>query len=76
MRVYHPVSSQVTVLNPPHTSHTLTGGADSLIRIWRTDKGETQEPDTVLDADDAITAIAVYVRPSPRVAFTSDSSRP
>lgn len=45
---------------PPR--HLYTGGSDSLVRIWRTDKGTDQEPDIALDACEAVTSVDVGVR--------------
>ncbi|EMD37802.1 hypothetical protein CERSUDRAFT_114458 [Gelatoporia subvermispora B] len=39
-------------------SRVYTGGSDSLVRIFRTDKGSDQEPDVALDAAEGITALA------------------
>ena len=38
-----------------------TGGADSLVRIWNTDRGADQEPDTALEAAEAVTAVTAGV---------------
>ncbi|KAH8119330.1 WD40 repeat-like protein [Phellopilus nigrolimitatus] len=35
-----------------------TGGCDSLVRVWRADSGTDKEPDTALDAEEPITALA------------------
>jgi hypothetical protein len=44
-------------------SKLYTGGTDSLVRIWRTDKdGLHTEPDIAHEADEAITSIAISVR--------------
>lgn len=43
-------------------SYAYTGGCDSLVRIWRTESGIDEEPDTALDAEDPITALATDVR--------------
>ncbi|OCH95073.1 hypothetical protein OBBRIDRAFT_641181 [Obba rivulosa] len=39
-------------------SRVYTGGLDSLVRIFRTDRGSDQEPDIALDAAEGITALA------------------
>ena len=45
-----------------HDDRTVyTGGSDALVRIWEANSGTDQEPDTALDAAEAITALAVEV---------------
>lgn len=38
-----------------------TGGADTLVRIWRTDLGADQEPDAAVEASEGITSVAAGV---------------
>jgi chromosome transmission fidelity protein 4 len=35
-----------------------TGGSDTLVRIWRTDQGPDQEPDTAVEAAEGVTCLA------------------
>ncbi|KAL4254294.1 hypothetical protein ABKN59_002914 [Abortiporus biennis] len=39
-------------------SHVYTGGSDSIVRIWRTDRGTDQEPETATASKNAITSLA------------------
>ncbi|KAI0930326.1 hypothetical protein AcW1_009052 [Taiwanofungus camphoratus] len=39
-------------------SRVYTGGADTLVRIWRTDLGADQEPDAAVEASEGITSVA------------------
>ncbi|EJD03058.1 WD40 repeat-like protein [Fomitiporia mediterranea MF3/22] len=36
-----------------------TGGADTLVRVWKADSGADHEPETALEADEPITALGV-----------------
>ena len=38
-------------------------GSDSLVRVWKVDQRERREPETCLDANEAITTLAVDVGP-------------
>jgi hypothetical protein len=52
-------------LKTPHTfilRRALTGGTDSIVRIWRTDQGGDQEPETASEATTDITSLAAAVR--------------
>lgn len=42
--------------------YIYTGGADSLVRVWKTELGTDQEPDAALDAMESITCLATAVR--------------
>lgn len=38
-----------------------TGGAEGYVRIWRTDLGDTQEPDVATEGQDGINSISTSV---------------
>lgn len=39
-----------------------TGGADSLVRVWNAERGADQEPDSAIEAQEAVTTVATGVR--------------
>ena len=47
-----------------------TGGDDCIVRLWKTDEGEDQEPPTAIEAGESIMTLAASVR-SPVLSFTS-----
>ncbi|THH15042.1 hypothetical protein EW146_g5378 [Bondarzewia mesenterica] len=64
------MASQKTAINYAHSSGTTclafsrdgsycyTGGDDTFVRIWHTNKGSDQEPDTAIEAGEAIVTVA------------------
>ena len=51
-------------------SFCYTGGDDCIVRLWKTDEGEDQEPPTAIEAGESIMTLAASVRspPSPLIS--------
>lgn len=45
-------------------SFCYTGGDDCIVRLWKTDQGEDQEPPTAIEAGESIMTLAASVRPA------------
>lgn len=43
-------------------SFCYTGGDDCIVRLWKTDQGEDQEPPTAIEAGESIMTLAASVR--------------
>jgi hypothetical protein len=43
-------------------SFCYTGGDDCIVRLWKTDEGEDQEPPTAIEAGESIMTLAASVR--------------
>ncbi len=54
----------------PCPSLCYTGGDDCIVRLWKTDEGEDQEPPTAIEAGESIMTLATSVR-SLVLSFTS-----
>ena len=52
------------------SSLCYTGGDDCIVRLWKTDEGEDQEPPTAIEAGESIMTLAASVR-SLVLLFTS-----
>ena len=52
------------------SSLCYTGGDDCIVRLWKTDEGEDQEPPTAIEAGESIMTLAASVRPLV-LSFTS-----
>ena len=52
------------------SSICYTGGDDCIVRLWKTDEGEDQEPPTAIEAGESIMTLAASVR-SLVLSFTS-----
>ena len=55
-------STYVLIVKFTKFSYAYTGGCDSLVRIWKAESGIDEEPDTALDAEEPVTALATDVR--------------
>lgn len=47
-----------TLYFSPDGKFAYTGGSDTLVRIWRTDKGADQEPEVATDASEGVTSLS------------------
>jgi chromosome transmission fidelity protein 4 len=45
-----------------HYSFCYTGGDDCIVRLWKADEGEDQEPPTAIEAGESIMTLAASVR--------------
>jgi hypothetical protein len=57
------VASDCIISRQPFSSLCYTGGDDCIVRLWKTDEGEDQEPPTAIEAGESITTLAASVRP-------------
>jgi hypothetical protein len=50
-------------------SFCYTGGDDCIVRLWKTDQGEDQEPPTAIEAGESIMTLAASVRSALPLSF-------